>query len=457
MIRDLSGLQKSIVLEQQIVYDYLLDCVTTQQPQAVIRKFKTLFVQGKNEQIKLSKALEKTIFSPIAQQQFAQFFNHCFYIVLNYWVANPESLRYVSDLFEIIEEINHSSSYDRRRKQLIKLIKDYQQSKPYFQLKAIIAIINPQKNANVILSSENSFSPNKERLTGGETTGGISRDKECHSTDVNSYLARYTYLYEYIDPQIPKLEQLSKFIKSLQSSRCQDFEIKLSRHIIYRFRLKQVAQIKLLSKGAGKVINKVDNPSLLSEKAFRVALTQYVGKIEDKKTILERSQRFLADTKSRSSYKTFKQDLYQFILKDIKPRNSNHSFDLKLKNKLENIFERSDNKPINNTLILQTCRQLLSFLIIDSDSSENPQQFANLIANLGTAQVMKILVKITLICPESKPFLEKKIFSIISFYQLYNLRDVPWIIKTLEHLLIAFSIYFGNIDVSIAKSAMDRQ
>ncbi len=39
--------------------------------------------------------------------------------------------------------------------------------------------------------------------------------------------------------------------------------------------------------------------------------------------------------------------------------------------------------------------------------------------------------------------------------QFHEIQDVPWVTKTLEHLLIAFGALFGKIDVSIAKSAID--
>ncbi|WP_319419670.1 hypothetical protein [Pleurocapsa sp. FMAR1] len=99
---------------------------------------------------------------------------------------------------------------------------------------------------------------------------------------------------------------------------------------------------------------------------------------------------------------------------------------------------------------------------IAKSSPEVIQEFKNLliqgrnvdIINLGTAQMMMILIKIVLICPESKSDLEKRIALIASYYQLNAIQEIPWLFKTLEHLLIAFSIYFGNIDVSIAKSVV---
>ncbi len=446
MIKDISGSQKSIDRESEIIYDHLFSCASNDPPQVVIRKFHNLFIQGKNEDAEVSQALNKIIVSPISQQQFDRIFSHCFYLIFDYWVTKPKSLSYISELLNIIEIINKSSSYDRLRKQLIKLISEYQKSQEYLKLKATIAIISPQK----FLGKNDTGSAKTQE------SDEISNSQGYDRKIVNNHLARYTFLYEYIAPQNPELKQLNEFIKSLQNSRRQDFEIKLSRHIIYRYRLKQVAKMKLLSKGAGKVITKVDSPSILSERAFQIALQQYLGKIDGKQTILERSQKFIADNKIRGSYQVFKQDLYQFLIKDIKSRNSSYQINQKLKNKLDDIFAQSDKKQISSTLILQTCRQLFSFFVTELNSNNNPQGFVDLVTNLGTAQALKILIKITLICPESKPDLEKKISLIIDRYQLHEIQDVPWVTKTLEHLLIAFSIYFGKIDVSIAKSAIDK-
>ena len=112
--------------------------------------------------------------------------------------------------------------------------------------------------------------------------------------------------------------------------------------------------------------------------------------------------------------------------------------------------------PLNSTQILQTCRQLFSFLIVDPASSNDPERFVELVANLGTAQVMTILIKIALICPESKADLVRKICLVACHYRQQTVQEHPWLLKTLEHLLIAFSIYFGSVDVSIAKSAVSK-
>ncbi|WP_019505053.1 hypothetical protein [Pleurocapsa sp. PCC 7319] len=432
--------RQPIVQSSSIIYEYLRQCAATQSPQAVIKEFRSIFLLGRNENNKLSQALEKIIFSSVGQKQFNVILTHCFNIILDCWSETPESLTSVSDLMDTLDVINQAKSYDRRRKQLIQLVRNYQQSELYFQLRGMIVIINPQEIANVVLTNV--------VATNEVSSSNFSRNNTIFYT----YLGRYSYLYDYFLPQNSDLNQLRELIKTLQSNRKQDFAISLSKHLIYRVRLKQVAQMKLLSKGAGKAITKVDNPTLLSERAFKKALKQYIGQVENQGTILEQAQLFVTGNNLRNSYQVFKQDLYCFLTKNIKPRNSTCNFKNKLKLKLEQIFSQSDAKPLNKTLILQTCRQLFSFLILDPNSPPDPKKYTDLITNLGTDQVIMILIKITLICPESKADLEKKLSLIVTHYLQSNIQDIPWLVKSLEHLLIAFSIYFGKIDVSIARN-----
>ncbi|MEL6580244.1 MAG: hypothetical protein AAFQ14_10855 [Cyanobacteria bacterium J06621_12] len=443
MIRDIDGSAGHPSRQKfNVVYEYLHQCAAIQSPPELIQKFQNLLQQGRNEDSRVSQALEKIITAE--QEQFDLFLSQCFYQILDSLVTQPESKLYICQLLDILEVVGKSRSYDRRRKQLIQLIQNYQQSKSYQQLELIIAILNPHQM--IAINFGNSLVTN-------ESAGSIGEQK---TPLINDYLIRYTFLYQYFIPQDLDLTNLNDYIQQLQNDRQQGFEINLSKHIIYRFRLKQLAKMKMMAKGAGKMITKADNPSLLSERAFRIALQQYVGKLDGGQTLLERSQRFIAQNEYRQNYRVFKQDLYSFLTNNIKPRNKTYQFASRLQQKLLNIFPQANEKPLNRTQILQTCRQLYSFLIIDSTSGNNPEQFAELIANLGTAQVMIILTKIALICPESKADLEKKIYLIATHHQYKTVQQIPWLLKSLEHLLMAFSIYFGDIDVSIAKSALSK-
>lgn len=438
MIKDTNQARQSNAPECKIVYQYLQNRTATLSPLELIQEWQNLLQQGRNGDREVSAALEQIILA--TQPRFDLFLSHCFQIILDRWAATPQSLLYIDRLFNTLDVVGKTRSYDRRRKQLAQLIKNYQQTASYSYLRAVAAIISPHPNTR----------PESPLITDQQ----FDSSSDTFKTIADTYLVRYTYLYQCFLPQEKQFCHLTSLIEKLSFQRQQDFEILLSKHIIYRFRLKQLAKMKLLVKGAGKMIVKANNPSLLSEKNFRVALQHYVGKIEGKGTLLERSQHLNARNKQKNSYLEFKRDLYNFITSDIKPRNHTYNFNSRFKQKLLGIFTQSDGKPLNKTLILQTCRQLFSFLIVDYSVSSNTERFSQLVANLGTAQVMLILIKITLVCPESKLDLEKKICSIVARYQSQNVRETIWLLKCLEHLLISFSVYFGNLDVSVARSVV---
>lgn len=426
--------QSALDSECQIIYQYLRQHTALSSPPETVKEFQNLFLPATERDRQISQALEKIFASD--KQYFHGFLSHCCYSVLDCWADSSDTTLPVSQLLDTFTAFAQTQTYDRRRKHLARTIADYQQTEPYLQLKAVAAIIEPQTPAK--LDSANLAN-----------NGTYSKSDRHSQTTLSNYISRYTYLYQHFLPH-DSPPHLTRFIQQLQEQRQRDFEIQLSKHIIYRFRLKQLAQMKLLSKGAGKMITKVDNPSLLSERAFKVAWQQYLKKTENH-TMLERSQRFVAENKFRSSCSEFKQDLYSFLTYNIKPKNSAYQFNRQLKQKLAEIFPQSDAKPLNKSLILQTCRQLISFLIVDSSQPNSKARFAELTANLGTAVAADILVKIVLICPESKIDLAKKIGAIVIHSQLEKAHDLPWLIKVLEHLSIAFSVYFGNFDLSLAK------
>ncbi|MFM2312546.1 MAG: hypothetical protein RLZZ04_1822 [Cyanobacteriota bacterium] len=430
--------------QQQLIHEYLRHKAATRPPSKLIQEFQNLLLQGRNADVQVSKALEQIIFA--GESQFNSFLSQCFYTILGVWLQQPGSTAYLDQLLSTLDIVCQAKSYDRCRKQLIQLIKNYQLTPSAEQLKLVTTLILPTE----VIADQVGNSP----VTNESTDHSSSNSTE--SSCLNSQLTRYTYLYQHFIPQDLEVPELLEQINQLQSDRQQNFEILLSKHIIYRFRLKQLAKMKMMAKGAGKIITKVDNPSLLSDRAFQVALQQYVGKIEQDSTLLERSQRFSNENEYRPNYQVFKQDLHRFLTSNIKSRNSTYQFAKLLEQKLVDIFPQANEKPLNKTQILQTCRQLFSFLIPDPALNNHRDQFAELVANLGTAQAMMVLIKIALICPESKADLEKKICAIVLHYQYQTVQQNPWLIKSLEHLLIAFSIYFGKVDVSIAKSALSK-
>ena len=76
----------------------------------------------------------------------------------------------------------------------------------------------------------------------------------------------------------------------------------------------------------------------------------------------------------------------------------------------------------------------------------------NLIYSLGTAQTVMLLIKILLICPQVKPDLEQRLGILFVHYEDKTIGEVVWLAKFFEHFSVAFSIYFGKLDISLGKT-----
>ena len=419
-----SSIQPLIQEKTGRISGYFRECGSNQPPNAVIDCFSSLFFQGRSDLVEIDRALEVIITSSWGQQNFNLIINNCCYLIIDCWSTEPKSLLFLEELVAVLDSVESlPKSYDRRRNKIRQLIKDYRQTELYVKLQFLVTLFN------------------SELTTKLDTEALLS-----------SLIPRYSYLYPYLLPDYEQISKLENLVTKLQEDCQKSFEFKLSQYIIYRTRLKQVASMKLLSRGADKVIYQSENPTLLSEKKTIITMKQYINKIERENTLLQLSQQFVSRNQIRNSYKEFKVDLYQYLIYDFQPRRSSYQFNHKLKQKIDSIFPQSNERTINQTLILQTCRQLLSFIILESAPSRNTKQFTELIKYFGTTQTVYLLIKIILICPEAKPDLAKKIFGLYLEYHGQKIKDTSWLVKILEQLLIAFSLYFGKIDVSIAKT-----
>jgi hypothetical protein len=162
------------------------------------------------------------------------------------------------------------------------------------------------------------------------------------------------------------------------------------------------------------------------------------------------AQRLLVNTK-QSSYQVFKEELYKFLITSIEPKYGQHTFNHKLHQHIQNIFPDSNSKKIDELLLMRTCDRLLNFLIVDNSQQLNHYIYIDLVTHSGVTNTVGLLLKIALICPKIKPKLEKKFAILFEHYKNHKIEDVPWLIKSLENLQIAFSIHFGKLDLSVFK------
>ena len=243
-------------------------------------------------------------------------------------------------------------------------------------------------------------------------------------------------------------------IRYLQSFIRKRFEFNLSQYVTYQVRLAEIARHRQLTTGAGKIIQSIPNPTLLTEKDLASALKQFMGGGLGGQTYRDAAQSFLIQNRQVSYYQFFKQELYQYLIRSLDSDYSKKFFFERLNDYLNELLVEHNSNKNNEVLIVRTCTKLLDFLVVES--SQNPQHhlYVDLVTHLGVPETIGLLLKIVLLSPKVKPHLEKKFAILFNHYEAYAPQEVPWLVKSLENLNLAFSIYFGAADLSYLKQIM---
>ncbi|MCA1994758.1 MAG: hypothetical protein LDL41_22325, partial [Coleofasciculus sp. S288] len=181
---------------------------------------------------------------------------------------------------------------------------------------------------------------------------------------------------------------------------------------------------------------------------------QFVGKGQGGYTYRDAAQSFLTHTSQTSSYKAFKDDLYDYLTASIDPNYGKGHFNDRLYTHLKNTLPHSDALKPSEFLLIRTCSQLLNFLVVESPQRPNHFIFVDLITNLGATLTIGLLLKIVLLCQKVKPYLEKRFSILFNHYESWARDGVPWLITSLENLNIALSVHFGSADLSCLNQIM---
>jgi hypothetical protein len=222
--------------------------------------------------------------------------------------------------------------------------------------------------------------------------------------------------------------------------------VNLSRYVTYKVRLAQVTYTPKISEEAGRIIQPVKNPTLLNDKELNRALKQYVGTVEGNYTYKALSQSFLANTVYTPTYKDFKNDLYDYLITSVDYGKG--QFNKKLYDILQNTLPQCDQQKPSEFLILRTSSQLLNYLVVESSQKPDHYIFMDMITNMGVTRTMGLLLKLVLMCRKVKPYLDKRFSILFNHYESFSRDGVPWLVKSLENLQVAFSIHFGKADLS---------
>jgi hypothetical protein len=411
--------------EEQKLYDYLLQFTETEAPAKVIELFRHLFIRGtSNEDPSLRLALEKIVSSPNAEQEFKFFLNRCCHIIIDHWQLEPYFKQEIPELIAQFEDASPpAGAHSRTSRKIRQLVQNFTKSEQYIKLRRLARLLEQEQN------------------------------NRTQSKCLGDLIQRYPFLHQHCLLSEDSSQEFKRIVRRIQKKFQWHYELDLSRYVTYRVRLVQTvrsykaANQKKIPK---KLIKPVPNPTLLSDRELDLAIKQYLGKVEKGYSYRDLSQNFLNNLTRSPFYKSFKNDLYEYLILSIDSSFDRHNFQQKLYRYLQNILVDYHSQQLNEFLLIRTCTQLLQFFV-DSQIHLEPDLFIHLITHLGETKLIGLLLKIVLLCSKTKPYLEKRFCILFARYESSLQEEVPWLIKSLENWQIASSIHFGSVDLSLFK------
>ncbi|MEG4442633.1 hypothetical protein QUB47_00570 [Microcoleus sp. AT9_B5] len=416
--------------EEQLLYKHWLELVQREQPAELISRFRTLFIQGIGYPDRsVAEALEKIAASKHAEQEFKYILNRCCHILINRWQTYPGKQAAIPELIALFEEAPKKLfgyNRSRGRDSIPKLVNQFTESEQYITLKRLAKVIT-------------------------HCNEDTSNSKTPATLALGTLIPRYPYLYKHCLLSDDSTYEQQKIIKKIQAQKQQQFEIDLSQYVAHQVRKAHIAR-RETSLSFGRNIQLIKNPTLLTDPELFFALKQFVGKVEGADTYRELAGRFRANASTHQSYRSFKDDLYEYLISSVTDdRYGKRLFNEKLYKQLQNTLPHSDDQKFNEFLMIRTCSQLLNFLVVESPVRPNHFVFIDLISNLGPTQTTGLLLKIVLICGKVRPYLEKRLAILFGHYECSTREGVVWLVKALENVNLALSTNFGKVDVSFLR------
>lgn len=401
--------------EEQIVYDYWLKSVLTDSPSQLLEDFRCLFIEGRSfKEHQVYVALEKIVKTKGAERTFDYFFNRCCHILINRWQITPQLHSVIPELVGLFENLPPPrSGYYNTANALRQLVKNFTLSDHYIRLERLARVINTKQN----------------------------------STSVGNLIHRYPYLYNHCllgDDSSHEHQQTVRQIKTQTERR---YEVNLSRYVTYKVRLAQMARSGSAEE-AQRIIRAVKNPTLLSDQSLNRSLKHFVGNIDNGYTYKSLSRSFLTHTVHTNTFGQFKGELYEYLVQSMGTERGKSQFNKKVYDLLKNTLPECDHQKPSEFLMLRTSSQLLNYFVVENANNPEHYVFVDLISNMGVTRTVGLLLKVVLVCQKIKPYLEKRFSILFNHYESFTSDGVPWLVKSLENLQLAFSVHFGKVDLS---------
>ncbi|MEH1863882.1 MAG: hypothetical protein V7K69_02405 [Nostoc sp.] len=390
--------QINVQIAQEEVYSFFVEIVKKLSPDDVLREFKGLFLDGLDSEESDYIPGIYSIFLDDNEQELCNTLKRCCYIIVNNWKTNRKD-KYIQELVNLF--VNENLKIKDNNDPVVKICKtwleNFVNSKDYQELKLFAA----------------------------------KYDESSKGHWANRYSS-----YLLIDQSVNKNNPIEQ----------QEAARKLSKQIKEKFKF-ELAMYIARSQSNVSSTARYKNPSVLGDQALRlikaIVLKRGVFSHENIAHI------FLKQTQNQT-LEQFKINLEKYLFLSVGKQESVEAWKQQFIDVLSSWKKEYNQELITKELFLRTCNRVIDYLTIEN-GKEPSSLFILLIGQGHALTLVIILLKIILICKNSRRHLETRIAHLIRFYENYPEDECKGVINFMEIFNITFAIYAENVEYNLIK------
>ncbi|MEH2183684.1 hypothetical protein [Nostoc sp.] len=396
--------QLDVQTAQEEVYSFFVEIVNKLTPEDVLREFKSLFIGGLDSEYSDYIPGIYNIFLDNDEQELYNTLKRCCYIIVNNWKTNRKD-KYIQDLVNLF--VNENLKIKDNNPLVVKTCKiwleKFANSKDYKDLKL--------------------FATKYEDSSKGHWA--------------NRYTS-YLLIDQSVNNKNPKEQQ--------------DAARRLSKQIKDRFKFELAMYIARSQSGVSST-TRYKNPSILGDQALRLIKT-----IVLKRGVFSHdniAHIFIKQTE-KQTLKEFKINLEKYLFFSVENQEAVENLRQHFAHILSLWKIDYNQEIITKEFFLRTCNRVIDYFTIEN-AKEPSRLFILLIAQGHALTLVIILLKVILICKNSRRHLETRIAHLIRFYENYSEEECKGVINFIEIFNITFAIYAENVEYNLIKMEEEQQ
>ncbi|WP_026073005.1 hypothetical protein [Nodosilinea nodulosa] len=379
-------------------------------PHELIERFRRLFFDvASYPDSSVASALLKLSEQDTADREFKYVLNRCCYTLINLWYTQPRDHWAIPELVRLFEDLPPVHGPNAKAQRVYSLVKEFPQTEQFASLVRLQQIMAPAREADTSAAAAVEDQPLAHRIR------------------------HYPFLYDNSLLTKDSGQEQKQNINDLRRRAETDLGIRLARYH---------AQHQIPER-AGQVVN----PTLLDTTGLDEALNFYTGKI-DGRTHRDQARWFATYSKTVRSFRDFKDEFVDYLISPIaaaEPKYSGNHFTRNLRQYLRETLAEFDAQPLNSFMLVETCRRLLNFLVVDSPHRPVFRNFRHLVNDVGHTLTMGLLLRLVLFCSAAKPWLERCFSVLFNLHERRTCKEVPWLVTSLEHANVALITNFSDV------------